>query len=104
MGKPTVRSDDQGLFLRSCDNSYRPGSVRGLRQRRRMDDGGLVVGDVVRAEPVAGTDLVRVTLPDGTATFWHADGAERMRGLVPPPEGARWKPDGMRDFRGTIIG
>ena len=70
----------------------------------RMDDGGLVEGGTVQARMVEQSELARLRLDDGTVTYWFAEGPTRIRGIMPHPEGAVWKPDGRRDFSRVTIG
>lgn len=104
MAKPKIRKDNQGLHIITNGQTYRPGSVNLYGQQRRMDDGGLSAGGTIPATPVEGTELVRITLEDGTVTFWHVDGPTRTRGLMDAPKEAVWKPDGRRDFKRVVIG
>lgn len=99
-----VRKGEDGLFIMEGNEIYRPGYVSGPGHRMRMDAAGLVAGDMAKTLRVAGTRLLRVTLEDGTITFWHADGEARRSRLMPEPPGAIWRKDGKRDPSNIVIG
>lgn len=67
-----VRSDENGVFVRTGGHLFRPGSVSGL-VRVDMSDGGLRAGDEVRAGHVGGTTRCKVTTPTGADLHWHTD-------------------------------
>lgn len=104
MSNPIVRSDDDGLFVRTNGQIYRPGAVGFNSIRLRMDAGDAAPGEPLRARPVDGTELLKVKLRDGTTTYWHVDGPTRIRGMREAPKDAVWKADGTRDMRNVMIG
>lgn len=104
MTRCKVKEDREGLHVIAGDRIYRPGPVRPHAMRRRMDDAGLTVGTSVRVVPEKDGSLAAITPPDGRIVFWHADGPTRRQGLTTAPQGAVWKEDGRRDFRGVVIG
>lgn len=67
-----VREDAQGLFVRADGRLFRPGHVNGL-PRADMTDGGLRLGDEIKARHVSGTTRCRVTKADGSELFWHTE-------------------------------
>jgi hypothetical protein len=67
-----VRADESGLYVRTDGRNFRPGEVTGVALAD-MSDGGLKVGDEVRAAHVATTTRARLTMPDGRILIWHTD-------------------------------
>ena len=104
MPNPKIRRDDEGLYIVTNGQRYRPGSVAGHGHAVRMDDGGLQEGGTVQARMVEQSELARLKLQDGTVTYWFCEGPTRIRGLMEPPADAVWKPDGRRDFSHVVIG
>lgn len=97
-----VRNDENGLYLIAGGVKARPGAINGYSHAYRMDDGGLIQGDTVKAAHVGGSQLVRIKLADGCITRWFQDGPDRDRMLGDPPKDAVWDKDGCRDFAGQI--
>lgn len=105
MPTPKVRRDEEGLYIVTNGQNYRPGSVNGYGHAIRMDDGGLVEGAKVQASAMTGTEKARLKLDDGTTTYWYVEGPTRTRGKMAAPANAVWKTDGTRDFKaGVVIG
>lgn len=66
-----VRRDEIGLYVVAGGRIARPGNVVGYSHAFRMDDGGLKVGDKVKARHIPQTPLTKVTLDDGAELRWH---------------------------------
>jgi len=100
----TVRRDEVGLRVELDGTIYRPGAVEGFGEGHRMDDGRLRPQDLVPASPVPGTPLLRVCVPDGTKTFWHAEGPARVPMPADEVPGELdWETDG-RTLRSPVDG
>jgi len=97
MGHSLVRSDENGLFIKTGGHKFRPGAITGYCHAYRMDDGNLKAGNKVKARHIGGTPLAKLTLEDGTVTRWSEEyswGKDRIEA----PEDAQWLPNGSRDF------
>jgi len=77
-----VRQDDESLYIIVGGVTARPGAVNGYAHAMRMDDGGLVKGDKIKAKHVGGSELVCITLPEGEKTYWYSQGPTRDRGMA----------------------
>lgn len=94
-----VREDEKGLYVIAGGVTARPGAVNGYAHAYRMDDGGLNAGDKVTVRHIGGTEMVKLTLPDGKVTRWYSDGPSRDRGLIEPDPKAQWDDKGLRIFQ-----
>lgn len=70
---PTVKQDERGIYLIAGGYPSRPGKVSGYGHAFNMDDGGLKIGDKVKAGHRSQTPLNVITLPDGSKRYWHHD-------------------------------
>lgn len=71
-----VRSDDKGVFVSVNGNKYRPGPVVGYSHAYCMDQGPILVGEVIRVNHVAQSPLARILVNVGTKTlsfYWHME-------------------------------
>lgn len=66
-----VRFDTKGLLVIAGGYRARPGDVAGYSHVYDMSDGGLKVGQHVKARHVAGTPLTKIKLSDGRVLHWH---------------------------------
>lgn len=65
-----ICADSRGVFI-TTSARFRPGNVPPYSNDHRMDDGGLAVGDKVKARNVPNTPLVRIMCEDGSVLHWH---------------------------------
>lgn len=66
-----VKQDDKGIFIQTGGYIFRPGPVPGYSHALRMDDGGLKVGDIVKAHHIAGDLIAKIKLNDGSVVYWY---------------------------------
>lgn len=92
-----VQNDEKGLYVRTGGYIFRPGATRSYSHALRMDDAGLMAGDRVKARHKGGTPLAKLTLMDGTTTYW-AEEETSFKDRVVVPSGVSWKKDGSCDF------
>lgn len=92
-----VQNDEKGLYVRTGGYVFRPGATRSYSHAIRMDDAGLMAGDRVKARHKGGTPLAKLTLMDGTTTYW-AEEETVFKDRVEVPSGVLWKKDGSCDF------
>lgn len=72
-----IRRDKHGLYIRSRwyaahkdAAAYRPGDFPGYSHSWNTTDAMLVEGDNPKTAHVDSEPFVRITLPDGTKTYW----------------------------------
>lgn len=97
MAQSLVRSDENGIYIKTGGHKFRPGAVNGYYHAYRMDDGNLKAGDKVKARHIGGSPLAKLTLADDTITRW-AEEYSWTKDRIEAPEDAQWLPDGSRDF------
>jgi hypothetical protein len=68
-----IHGDVRGLCVIAGGYKARPGGVTGYDHAYDMSDGGLKIGDRVKARHVSGAPLIRITLADGRKLHWHTD-------------------------------
>jgi len=102
---PSVKKDDEGLYVQIDGTRYRPGAVEGYDHRFDMREGGLTAGDRIYTTekghkgPETGFDnddrIRKISTADG-AVYWHAEGEDRNRGLRDHPSDPVFTREGVR--------
>ena len=72
-----IRQDKYGLYIRSgwysvdkTATAFRPGDFLGHSHAWNTTEAGLKEGDSPKTAYVNGTSFIRITLTDGTKTYW----------------------------------
>lgn len=79
-----VRCDEKGILIYLNGAKHRPGPIQGYAHAYNMDDGGLKVGDHVKARHRAGTPTIRVQTPEGER-IWANDYMHEQEALKRTP-------------------
>jgi hypothetical protein len=82
---PKVKEDDQGIFIQTGGYIFRPGDINGCAHAYEMDDGGLRKGDDVKARHVAGSQLAKLKLADGSVRYWGNHPLDDPHRVPPKP-------------------
>lgn len=73
-----IREDEEGIYILLGDSRHRPGDISGYSHAYRMDSGGLTAGMKVKARHVSQTELMKLTLEDGTHRYWGGPYLHKM--------------------------
>lgn len=102
---PSVKRDDEGLYVKIGGTRYRPGAVDGYDHRFDMREGGVSDGDRIYTTerghkgPETGyqndDNIRKISTADG-AVYWHAEGEARNRGLRDHPSDPVFTREGVR--------
>ncbi len=65
-----IWQDERGVYVKAGGYVARPGAVVGYMHAYNMGDYGLTKGRTVKAQHIAGTPLVKVTI-GGAVRYWH---------------------------------